>query len=76
MVTSSGETLEPGKANAMLKDETVRYDCGFGMQKYYTENFRISIKVEKDNYKVAVRWLISIIYGIKFDRMRYAKHGR
>ena len=35
--------------------------------------FRVSIKVEKEKYETAVRWMKDLIYGADFDVTRYEK---
>jgi hypothetical protein len=50
-----------------LDDETVSYEAVLGFSTQFTENLRISIKVETEFYKQAVAWLHDVVYGAKFD---------
>ena len=72
MKTLTGVTLEPGKANEILKDEAIHYSCELGIMGRFTENLCIKIKVEKEHYEDAVRWLHILIYRVQFDNYRYA----
>ena len=53
-----------------LDDETVSYEAELGLQGYFAETFRVSIKVETSAYEEAVRWLADLIYGSEFDPVR------
>lgn len=68
--TSTGESLTFEQVVDRLDDETVSYEANLGVGSYFTENFRASIKVEKEKYEEAVRWLKDLIYGSKFDLAR------
>ncbi|KAI5124638.1 hypothetical protein M0805_004247 [Coniferiporia weirii] len=70
VTTSSGERLSHEQVVAKLDDETVSYETELGMQNYFAENFRVSIKVEKEKYEAAVRWMKDLIYGAEFDLSR------
>jgi hypothetical protein len=56
----------------LLDDETVSYDAGFGVSEAFTENFRVSIKVELSSYEKAISWLRDLVYGSVFDKERLA----
>ena len=71
MKTLTGATPESGKANEMLKDEVIHYRCELGIMGCFTENLRISIKVEKEHYEDAVRWLHILTYRVQYDNYRY-----
>lgn len=70
MNTSKGESLTFEQVVDRLDDETVSYDANLGIGGYFAENFRASIKVEKDKYEEAVMWLRDLIYNSKFDLSR------
>ena len=70
--TSTGESLTFEQVVDRLDDETVSYEANLGVGSYFAENFRASIKVEKERYEEAVMWLKDLIYGSKFDLARYA----
>jgi Zn-dependent M16 (insulinase) family peptidase len=53
-----------------LDDETVSYEVSFGISDAFTENFRVSIKVERSAYEKAVAWLRDLVYGAVFDKER------
>lgn len=53
-----------------LDDETVSYEVGFGVSDAFTENFRVSIKVELSAYEKAIAWLRDLVYGAVFDKER------
>ena len=54
-----------------MDDETVSYESELGIRGYFEEMFRVSIKVEKEKYETAVRWMKDLIYGADFDVTRY-----
>jgi Zn-dependent M16 (insulinase) family peptidase len=66
----SGEHLTHEEVVNKLDNETVSYDCGFGMYNQLCENLRVSIKVEKALYDAAVAWLRDLVYGSVFDKER------
>lgn len=68
----TGEILRPGIANVILKEETVHYYCGLGVQGCHEDNLHISIKVLSERYDDAVRWLSAFVYGVQFDQARFA----
>lgn len=53
-----------------LDEETVSYDASLGYSGSFSELLRVSLKVEKNNYDVAVAWLKDVVYGGKFDKER------
>lgn len=71
VVTSDGVRLSHEEVVAKLDDETVMYETELGIQGYFAESFRVSIRVEKELYEVAVRWLKDLIYGLEFDVERF-----
>lgn len=66
----TGEKLSHEQVVNQLDDETVSYDAAFGISEAFTENFRISIKVEVSGYEKAVAWLRDLVYGAVFDKER------
>ncbi|THH10161.1 hypothetical protein EW145_g1526 [Phellinidium pouzarii] len=70
ITTSTGEQLSHEKVVIKLDDETVSYESELGMLGYFSENFRVSIKVEGEKYEAAVRWMKDLIYGAEFDLSR------
>lgn len=54
-----------------LDDETVSYDADLGVNGGFSENLRISIKVETGMYETAIAWLRDLIYGSEFDKERF-----
>lgn len=56
--------------NSVLKNEAVEYSCGLGVRSACTDNFRMSIKVEKHKYEEAVGWLRDLIYGVRLDKAK------
>ena len=73
ITASSGERLTHEEVVARLDDETVSYESELGIRGYFEEMFRVSIKVEKEKYETAVRWMKDLIYGADFDVTRYEK---
>jgi len=62
----SGEMLSHEDVVNQLDDETVSYEAGLGLNGYFTDLFRVSIRVQTGKYEAAVRWLRDLIYGSKF----------
>lgn len=75
VTTSLGEKLTHEEVVARLDDETVSYENELGIQGYFAETFRISIKVEREKYEDAIRWMKDLIYGAEFDATRYHQPG-
>lgn len=48
-----------------LDTETVEYDISFGAG--LSEQIKVSIKVEKDKYEQAVRWMKNLLFCSEFD---------
>jgi Zn-dependent M16 (insulinase) family peptidase len=69
-VRTTGEKLSHEDVVNQLDDETVSYEVGFGISDVFTENFRVSIKVELAAYEKAVAWLRDLVYGAVFDKER------
>ena len=53
-----------------LDNETVSYGVELGISSYFTDIFRVSIKVEIAHYEIAIAWLKDLVYGADFDRNR------
>ncbi|EKM83806.1 hypothetical protein AGABI1DRAFT_124130 [Agaricus bisporus var. burnettii JB137-S8] len=70
VVRQTGEKLSHEQVVNQLDDETVSYDAAFGVAETFTENFRVSIKVELSSYEKAIAWLRDLVYGSVFDRER------
>lgn len=66
----TGEKLSHEQVINQLDDETVSYEAAFGISDAFTENFRVSIKVEVSAYEKAVAWLRDLIYGSEFTKER------
>lgn len=54
-----------------LDNETVSYTVGLGVMNFFTDIFRVSIKVEIAHYETAIAWLRDLVYGAEFDKDRY-----
>lgn len=54
-----------------LDNETVSYSVGLGVMNFFTDIFRVSIKVEIAHYETAIAWLKDLVYGAEFDKDRY-----
>lgn len=54
-----------------LEDETVSYDGSLGLDGYFGELVRISLKVEVAQYEKAVAWLSDLIFRSEFNTERY-----
>ncbi|KAF9780022.1 hypothetical protein BJ322DRAFT_1165133 [Thelephora terrestris] len=67
---SNGERLSHEEVVNKLDDETVAYGAESGASNMFEELLRVSIKVEKDRYETAVRWLKDLFYGSEFDKER------
>ncbi|KXN89943.1 hypothetical protein AN958_04947 [Leucoagaricus sp. SymC.cos] len=70
IVRTTGEKLIHEDVVNQLDDETVSYEVAFGISDAFTENFRVSIKVELAAYEKAVAWLRDLVYGAVFDKER------
>ncbi|KAJ3568798.1 hypothetical protein NP233_g5473 [Leucocoprinus birnbaumii] len=70
VVRASGEKLSHEDVANRLDNETVSYEAAFGISDAFTENFRVSIKVEIASYEKAVAWLRDLVYGAIFDKER------
>ena len=66
-----GRTLNHEEVVNSLEDETVSYDIGLGLEGYFTQLIRVSIKVEVAKYDQAIQWLNDLIYRSVFDKERY-----
>jgi Zn-dependent M16 (insulinase) family peptidase len=53
-----------------LENETVAYGTSLGLDGYFTQTVRISLKVETAKYDNAIQWLSDLIYRSKFDKTR------
>jgi Zn-dependent M16 (insulinase) family peptidase len=53
-----------------LENETVTYDASLGLDGYFNELVRISLKVEVAQYDQAVAWLSDLILRSEFDKDR------
>ncbi|EAU93061.2 cytoplasmic protein [Coprinopsis cinerea okayama7 len=69
---SSGERLSHEEVVNRLEDETVSYEAAAGLSGSFTDLFRVSIKVEKAKYEMAVSWLNDLLYNAEFDKDRLA----
>lgn len=69
---ASGEHLTHEEVVNKLDDDTVSYDVGVGYSGAFPEIFQVGIKVERQNFEVAVAWLRDLIYGSSFDKERCA----
>ncbi|KAI0691326.1 Metalloenzyme, LuxS/M16 peptidase-like protein [Cytidiella melzeri] len=67
---SSGERLSHEEVVNQLDNDTVQYDAAMGGSGAFSEMLRVSIKVERDNYDIAVSWLKDLIHGSQFDKER------
>ena len=67
---SDGKKLSYEQVVAKLDDDTVSYETELGVQMYFAETFRISIKAETRMYENTVRWVKDLIYGAEFDIAR------
>ncbi|KLO20262.1 hypothetical protein SCHPADRAFT_817077 [Schizopora paradoxa] len=67
---SDGKKLSYEQVVAKLDDDTVSYETELGVQMYFAETFRISIKAETRMYEKTVRWVKDLIYGAEFDIAR------
>jgi hypothetical protein len=54
----------------LLDAETVDYNINFGSG--ISEQLEVHIKVEKDKYETAIRWLRDLLYSSDFDVSRWA----
>lgn len=77
IVTSTGEKLGFEEVVVKLDDETSHYTCDLGFRhSYLADNFLVVIKVEKEQYELAVQWMKDLIYGAEFDIPRCASFNR
>lgn len=67
---ATGETLTHEDVINRLEDETVSYEVSLGLDGYFSQYIRISIKVEASKYDIALQWLHDLIYGSIFDKDR------
>lgn len=70
VVRTTGEKLSHEEVVNRLDDETVSYEVSFGVSDAFTENFRVSIRVELASYEKAIAWLRDLVYGVSFDKER------
>ena len=56
-----------------LETETVSYEANLGLNGYFGELVRISLKVEVAQYDKAVSWLSDLMFRSEFDTKRYLR---
>ncbi len=66
----SGQRLSHEEVVNALDNETVSYATDLGVNSSFADMFRVSIKVEVEQYLSAVQWLKDLIYGAEFDKER------
>ncbi|TFK77013.1 hypothetical protein BDN72DRAFT_830184 [Pluteus cervinus] len=67
----SGERLSHEEVVDQLDNDTVSYEVSLGIAgSYFSELFRVSIKVEVSHYETAIAWLRDLLYGAEFDQER------
>ena len=67
---SNGDKLSHEEVVNRLDNDTVSYEAAYGVSGAFSENVRISIKVEVGMYEAAIAWLKDLIYGSEFDKER------
>ncbi|KZT72760.1 hypothetical protein DAEQUDRAFT_663389 [Daedalea quercina L-15889] len=67
---SNGEKLTHEEVVNRLDNDTVSYEAAYGVSSAFSENVRVSIKVEIGMYEAAIAWLKDLIYGSVFDKER------
>ncbi|KAH9837131.1 Metalloenzyme, LuxS/M16 peptidase-like protein [Rhodofomes roseus] len=67
---SNGEKLSHEEVVTKLDNDTVSYEAAYGVSSAFSENVRVSIKVEVGMYEAAIAWLKDLIYGSVFDKER------
>ncbi|KAF8592090.1 hypothetical protein K439DRAFT_1401667 [Ramaria rubella] len=67
---STGSKMTHEEVINGLENETVTYDVGLGLDGYFNELVRISIKAEVARYPEAVSWLSDLIFRSEFDKER------
>ncbi|KIJ45628.1 hypothetical protein M422DRAFT_46678 [Sphaerobolus stellatus SS14] len=67
-----GRTLNHEEVVNGLDDETVNYDSNLGLDGFFSQMLRISIKVETTKYDRAIQWLNDLMYRSIFDKERLA----
>jgi Zn-dependent M16 (insulinase) family peptidase len=70
VVRHNGVRLTHEEVVNELDDDTVKYKAKLGISGYFTNTFRVTIKVEKARYETAVAWLRDLLYGSVFDKER------
>lgn len=66
-----GRKLSHEEVIGCLQDETVSYDANLGLDGYFSQLIRISIKVEVGKYEQAVEWLNDLLFRSEFCKDRY-----
>ena len=67
---SNGEKLSHEEVVNRLDNDTVSYEAAYGVSGAFSENIRLSIRVEATMYEAAIAWLKDLIYGSVFDKER------
>lgn len=65
---ADGTKLTYEEVVKLLDAETVDYDISLGAG--LSEQLAISVKVEKEKYPIAIRWLNDLLFGAEFDVSR------
>lgn len=65
-----GTKLSHEQVVKQLDDGTVAYDNGLGLDGYFNELIRVSIKVEVSKYEATINWLRDLLYGSEFNKDR------
>jgi hypothetical protein len=67
----TGRTLSHEEVINSLENDTVSYEASLGLNGYFGELARISLKVEVAQYDTAIAWLSDLIFRSEFDTERY-----
>lgn len=70
LVRSNGEKLSHEEVVNRLDNDTVSYEAAYGISGAFSENVRLSIRVEAGMYEAAIAWLKDLIYGSVFNKER------
>jgi Zn-dependent M16 (insulinase) family peptidase len=70
VIRASGERLTHEEVVNQLDNDTVSYEATMGGSGAFSEVLRVSIKVERNSYDIAVSWLRDLLHGSQFDKER------
>ena len=70
VIRHNGARLTHEDVVNQLNNDTVSYGVALGISEYFTNTFRVNIKVERAAYETGIAWLRDLIYGSEFDKER------